>query len=79
MNEDLKKMEREREQLSALMDGQLQGGEWLQALHSAPDPPPWGELPSAALFAAQWQAVWAAGRRAFACPCSFAHTPLKVP
>ncbi len=38
MNEDLKKMEREREQLSALMDGQLQGGEWLQALHSAEQP-----------------------------------------
>ena len=38
MNEDLKKMEREREQLSALMDGQLQGGEWLQVLHSAEQP-----------------------------------------
>ena len=38
MNEDLKKMEREREQLSALMDGQLQGDEWLQALHSAEQP-----------------------------------------
>ena len=35
MNEDLKKMEHEREQLSALMDGQLQGEDWLQALRCA--------------------------------------------
>ena len=35
MNEDLKKMEHEREQLSALMDGQLQGEDWLQALQCA--------------------------------------------
>lgn len=33
MNEDLKKSE--REQLSALMDGQLQGDDWLQALQCA--------------------------------------------
>lgn len=38
MNEDLKKMECGGEQLSALMDGQLQGDDWLQALHCAEQP-----------------------------------------
>ena len=35
MNENLKMSEREREQLSALMDGELQGDIWLQALQCA--------------------------------------------
>lgn len=38
MNEDLKKMQRECEQLSALMDGQLQGEDWLEALECAERP-----------------------------------------